>query len=196
MFAKVTSEPLASLTIERLREMQRIKEMNIPPEMGSTEPPLLDSSSLAAIEKLQFKKYIRENSVMSAAEVEEYLNGITDNERAELISSFRSTLASTTVIAATVPTAYGGGQVGGTIPKSSGISPPPAVIHVLTENAHQPVCPKCSSVKTTSYKQGFGVGKAAIGAIFTGGFGLLAGGIGSGKIKITCLSCGYSWKRG
>ena len=57
-------------------------------------------------------------------------------------------------------------------------------------------CPKCSSEELTANKKGFGLGKALVGGILTGGVGLLAGCIGSSKIKITCLSCGNSWKAG
>ena len=57
-------------------------------------------------------------------------------------------------------------------------------------------CPKCYSTNITSNKKGFGVGKAAVGAIATGGIGLLAGGIGKNKIDITCLKCGHKWKAG
>jgi len=55
-------------------------------------------------------------------------------------------------------------------------------------------CPRCGSTYITANKKGFGVGKAIGGAILTGGIGLLAGFIGSGKVKITCLKCGRSWK--
>lgn len=55
-------------------------------------------------------------------------------------------------------------------------------------------CPKCGSAQLTANKKGFGVGKAAAGAILTGGIGLLAGGIGSNKILITCLACGFQFK--
>lgn len=54
-------------------------------------------------------------------------------------------------------------------------------------------CPKCGSTQITANKKGFGLGKAAIGGLATGGIGLLAGFIGSGKIRITCLACGYSF---
>ncbi len=57
-------------------------------------------------------------------------------------------------------------------------------------------CPKCYSTNITSNKKGFGVGKAAVGAIATGGIGLLAGGIGKNKIELTCLKCGNQWKAG
>jgi hypothetical protein len=54
-------------------------------------------------------------------------------------------------------------------------------------------CPKCKSTAITANKQGFGVGKAAIGAVAVGPLGLLAGSIGSSDIKLSCLSCGNQW---
>lgn len=46
-------------------------------------------------------------------------------------------------------------------------------------------CPKCNSTQITANKKGFSGGKAAAGAILTGGIGLLAGTIGKNKILIT-----------
>jgi len=57
-------------------------------------------------------------------------------------------------------------------------------------------CPHCGSTQLTANKKGFGVGKAAAGAILTGGVGLLAGFIGSGKVKVTCLKCGKTMDAG
>lgn len=57
-------------------------------------------------------------------------------------------------------------------------------------------CPHCGSSQLTANKKGFGAGKAIGGAILTGGIGLLAGFIGSGNVKITCLKCGCTWKPG
>jgi len=57
-------------------------------------------------------------------------------------------------------------------------------------------CPQCRSTQLTANQKGFGIGKAAIGGILTGGIGLLGGFIGSKKVKITCLKCGHSWKPG
>lgn len=51
-------------------------------------------------------------------------------------------------------------------------------------------CPKCGSTQITANKKGFSGTKAVAGAVITGGIGLLAGTIGSNKIKITCLNCG------
>lgn len=59
-----------------------------------------------------------------------------------------------------------------------------------------PYCPKCHSTSLTANKKGFGVGKAAAGAIIAGPYGLLAGGIGSRKVTITCLNCGHKFKPG
>lgn len=57
-------------------------------------------------------------------------------------------------------------------------------------------CPRCKSNQITANKKGFSVGKAAAGALLTGGVGLLAGTIGSNKVVITCLACGHQFKPG
>ncbi len=57
-------------------------------------------------------------------------------------------------------------------------------------------CPKCKSSQITANKKGFSGKKAVAGALLTGGIGLLAGTIGSNKIKITCLSCGNTFNAG
>ena len=57
-------------------------------------------------------------------------------------------------------------------------------------------CPFCNSTQISASKKGFSVGKAAVGAIALGGWGLLAGGIGKDKVIITCLNCGKSWEAG
>lgn len=57
-------------------------------------------------------------------------------------------------------------------------------------------CPKCGSNQLTANKNGFSGKKAIAGAVLTGGIGLLAGTIGSKKIVITCLGCGYQFKPG
>lgn len=57
-------------------------------------------------------------------------------------------------------------------------------------------CPNCGSSHLTTNKKGFGAGKAVAGAVLTGGIGLLAGFIGSGDVKITCIKCGQKWKPG
>lgn len=57
-------------------------------------------------------------------------------------------------------------------------------------------CPHCGSSQLVANKKGFGAGKAVAGALLTGGIGLLAGFIGSGKVKVTCLKCGCKWNAG
>lgn len=57
-------------------------------------------------------------------------------------------------------------------------------------------CPKCHSTSVTAQKKGFGAGKAVVGAALAGPTGLLAGTVGAGKVKCTCLKCGHTWKPG
>ena len=57
-------------------------------------------------------------------------------------------------------------------------------------------CPFCNSTQVSASKKGFSIGKAAVGALAIGGWGLLAGGIGKDKVIITCLNCGKSWEAG
>ena len=58
-------------------------------------------------------------------------------------------------------------------------------------------CPKCYSTSLSANKNGFGVGKAVVGAALTNGaIGLLAGTIGSQKVKVTCLKCGHQFWAG
>jgi hypothetical protein len=59
-----------------------------------------------------------------------------------------------------------------------------------------PYCPKCYSTSLTANKKGFGVGKAVIGAFVAGPIGLVAGNIGSQKVKVTCLNCGHQFMAG
>jgi tellurium resistance protein TerD len=57
-------------------------------------------------------------------------------------------------------------------------------------------CPVCSSAQIAAHKEGFGFKKAIAGGILVAPLGLLAGFIGSKKIKITCLNCGHKWEAG
>lgn len=54
-------------------------------------------------------------------------------------------------------------------------------------------CPVCSSTQITGKKKGFGLGKAVIGGLILGPFGLLGGAIGSNKTMVVCLNCGHEW---
>ena len=66
----------------------------------------------------------------------------------------------------------------------------------MEEQEDKLYCPNCGSSQLTANKKGFGAGKAVTGAILTGGIGLLAGFIGSGNVKVTCLKCGSKWNPG
>lgn len=57
-------------------------------------------------------------------------------------------------------------------------------------------CPKCHSTSLSAQKKGFGIGKAVVGAALTGGIGLVAGNIGSKKVRVTCLKCGHQFWAG
>ena len=61
---------------------------------------------------------------------------------------------------------------------------------------NQLYCPFCGSSHLAANKKGFGAGKALTGAVLTGGIGLLAGFIGSGDVKVTCLQCGGKFNPG
>jgi hypothetical protein len=68
-----------------------------------------------------------------------------------------------------------------------------------TSNNYDPSaihCPKCRSTQVSAQKQGFGLGKAAVGGVLTGGVGLLGGFIRSRKVYLTCLKCGHRFKPG
>lgn len=62
---------------------------------------------------------------------------------------------------------------------------------------NEPVrCPKCGSAQITAQRKGFSLGKAAVGGILLGPYGLLGGVVGSRKIEVICLSCGNKWVPG
>lgn len=66
----------------------------------------------------------------------------------------------------------------------------------MTQTTTEIRCPRCNSNQLTANKKGFSGAKAVGGAILTGGIGLLAGTLGSNKVKITCLACGKEFKPG
>ncbi len=55
-------------------------------------------------------------------------------------------------------------------------------------------CPKCGSEQITAGKKGFSGKKAVVGAVVTGGIGLLAGTIGSNDVILYCMKCGNKFK--
>jgi tellurium resistance protein TerD len=78
-------------------------------------------------------------------------------------------------------------------------SPPPVAVVVPsapTPNDDAIHCPRCGSSQLASNKKGFGLGKAAAGAILLGPVGLLGGIIGGNKVRITCLKCGNVFEPG
>jgi len=60
----------------------------------------------------------------------------------------------------------------------------------MSEYVEKILCPRCNSSLIEYNKKGFGLGKAVVGGVIAGGVGLLAGFLGSSKIKANCLSCG------
>ncbi|MDP1859703.1 MAG: hypothetical protein Q8K82_13590 [Gemmatimonadaceae bacterium] len=59
--------------------------------------------------------------------------------------------------------------------------------------AGQVQCPKCGGEQIAGAKAGFGLGKAAVGAVALGPVGLLGGLIGSKAVRVGCLACGHQW---
>lgn len=55
-------------------------------------------------------------------------------------------------------------------------------------------CNKCYSSELTPMKSGFSVGKAALGALTLGVYGIVAGSIGSNNIRLYCNKCGNKLK--
>lgn len=58
----------------------------------------------------------------------------------------------------------------------------------------QAKCPRCGSTSLSGSKQGFGVGKAAVGYALVGPIGAVAGGIHSNRTWITCMKCGHKYR--
>lgn len=56
-------------------------------------------------------------------------------------------------------------------------------------------CPRCGSTSLSGNKKGYGVGKGVVGAALLGPIGLVAGNIGSGEVMVTCMKCGYKFRR-
>ena len=54
-------------------------------------------------------------------------------------------------------------------------------------------CPRCGSSSISIQQKGFGLGKAAAGAILLGPLGLAGGMVGRKKPECVCGSCGHHW---
>jgi TM2 domain-containing membrane protein YozV len=136
---------------------------------------------LNAIEKLQFKKFIAEQSGMNINEVDNYLESILTEEKTELITDFRKSKeteirnenTNNKFNATFIPT-----------------------VNVIQDDPSQPSCPKCRSKQVAYNKKGFGAGRAIGGALLLGPLGLLAGATAKNKILLTCLKCGHRWRKG
>ena len=64
----------------------------------------------------------------------------------------------------------------------------------IPPGGHALRCPKCRSDQVVGGTKGFGLGKAAAGAVLLGGVGLLGGLVGSKKVTVSCMKCGYRWQ--
>lgn len=56
-------------------------------------------------------------------------------------------------------------------------------------------CPRCKSTSLTAVKKGYGLGKGLLGVGLLGPIGLMAGGLGSNKIRVVCMKCGHRFNR-
>lgn len=145
-------------------------------ELGYQEPEV-NEEVLTSFQKLQFVKFISNETGMNIEKSEEFLKSINETEKSELINTFfeQNNLPNKQVKS-----------------KSEGLNSTEKLGD--RKDITLPICPKCESQAVSVNTQKFGVGKAFTGAILTGGVGLLAGGIGRNNIKLTCLSCGNKWK--
>lgn len=145
-------------------------------ELGYDEPKI-NESSLTSFQKLQFIKYIANETGISIEKSEEFLKSIDETEKNKLINTFmeqKGILAD---------------QVSPKNIKTNAIEK----LGIIKDSS-LPMCPKCKSQAISVNTQKFGVGKAFAGVVLTGAVGLLAGGIGRNNVKLTCLSCGNKWK--
>lgn len=131
---------------------------------------------LSKIEELKLRKFLAEAGNISNDEAEKYFLALSDAEKSEIIREFRKETSQTKPV------------------NTESVIREVQIIKESNEGTIK--CPKCKSTNVTHNRQGFGVGKAAVGALLTGGIGLLAGGIGKNKILLTCLDCGKEWKAG
>jgi tellurium resistance protein TerD len=55
-------------------------------------------------------------------------------------------------------------------------------------------CPKCKSTQIMGSQKGYSGGRAVIWTALLGPVGLFTGLIGSKKVKVSCLKCGFQWE--
>ena len=138
------------------------------PEQENVVFTLNELTSLFGNNKIEAIKYVSHNSDMSLSEAKKYVDSLYKNATAVSSSS---------------------------TPKVK--DKPLSKRQRIKENKKNGIacCPKCGSTSLSSDKQGFGVGKAVIGAgLVSNPIGLVAGNINSKKIHVTCLNCGHKWK--
>lgn len=123
---------------------------------------------LNTIQKLQFKKFISEQSGMNLQDVDNYLETISEIEKEELIKTFKKENTKTKEV-------------------------PTTQTHIIKEENNKPSCPKCKSKQVYADKKGFSGQKACCGALLAGPFGLLCGTHKSNKVRLTCLNCKHTW---
>jgi hypothetical protein len=129
------------------------------------------------MEKLKFNKYLADETGMTLEEVGELLLSISEQEKEDLFTSFKQKKRA---------------EKNSSLMAHEPMSQSPT-INVTQDTNHLPTCPECNSKAVSVNTQKYGVGKALVGTLLTGGVGLLAGGIGRNNLKLTCLDCGKKW---
>lgn len=140
-------------------------------ELGYSEPEV-NEETLSTFQKLKFIKYIANETGMSIEKSEVFLKSIDDKEKTELINAFT--------------------EQNNILTKQS--TSKNIKTNTTEKDSTLPICPKCESQAISVNTQKYGVGKALVGTLLTGGIGLLAGGIGRNNVNLTCLSCGNRWQ--
>jgi hypothetical protein len=79
--------------------------------------------------------------------------------------------------------------------RTGAASPKPASPKPVDVGPPSVKCPKCGSeqIQITGGKSPFSFGKAAVGGLLLGPWGLL-GGLAGSAVTVACLNCGHSWK--
>jgi hypothetical protein len=65
---------------------------------------------------------------------------------------------------------------------------------LLYDNEEFLCCPNCYGNNLTPVKKGFSLGKATMGVLTLGMYGILAGSLGSNNIELFCGGCGNKFK--